>query len=527
MQYILIISSFLLCGLLGLFWSKVALNKNVSKAVDIANEIKTKQQKRTKIEVSELSRTEEHELLAHKNNMNQDLIDYDDDLKHKNELMDRREAVINNRTKILDNKSNHLNQKQSLIKQIEDKVSHNNKIADIAFKNRQRVLFDKAGISETKAKSKILDQEKIEIHDFYNRQIINHMNSIGSYDTDIGKSFVEYAVSQLDLKIHDHDNIKYVPMDDDKFWIKNMSDDNIKILEVLTGIDIELDFENKIVIINGYDFVRKSIMNRVLERITEQSVVDAETITNLVNKATKYVDKRIRRHGERTVKYLGIINMHPDMIKIIGRMYYRTSYGQNILDHSIESANLAGILADQMHIDRGLAVRASLLHDIGKAIDSDSENTHIQLGVMLAKTYGEDKIVINSIASHHGEEDPQSTIAYIVQAVDAISGARPGARNESDEDYLNRIKQLEEIVDKHQHIKDRYVIRSGKEIRIMVDPSKTDDEYIKQLSLDIKTDIEDSLSYPGQILITIIRRIEKVSTQEFKKRHKKNNKKIS
>ena len=327
---------------------------------------------------------------------------------------------------------------------------------------------------------------------------------------EVGKKARELLTYAVQKCAADHTSettvsIVSLPNDDMKGRIIGREGRNIKALETLTGIDLIIDDTPEAVIISGFDSLRREVAKLALEKLIDDGRIHPAKIEEMVEKAKEEVDTTIKEEGERAVLETGVIGLHPDLVKLIGKLKYRTSYGQNVLNHSIEVSNLARIMADELGLDTKLARRAGLLHDIGKALDHDMEGTHVEIGVDILKKYKENPQVINAVEAHHGDVEPQTLEAVLVQAADAISASRPGARRETLEAYIKRLEQLEEIADSFEGVDKSYAIQAGREIRIIVKPEKISDAEMTIMSRDIAKRIEDEMDYPGQIKVNIIR----------------------
>ena len=411
----------------------------------------------------------------------------------KEESLDRKQQSIESKESNLNQKLRAVDEKQKEVEAI--KVKQLEKLEDIS------------GITSEKAKDIILSNAEKEVrHEM--SIMIKEIETQAKEDAEKkSREIIGYAIQKCaaDHVAETTVTVVNLPNDEMKGRIIGREGRNIRTLETLTGIDLIIDDTPEAVILSGFDPIRREIARIALEKLISDGRIHPARIEEMVEKAKKEVENIIKEYGEQAIFETGVHSLHPELVKLLGRLNYRTSYGQNVLKHSIEVAHIAGIMAAEIGADIKLAKRAGLLHDIGKAVDHEMEGTHVEIGMDLLRRYKESKEVIHSMSTHHGDYEPQSVEAVLVTAADAISAARPGARRETLEAYIKRLEKLEEIANSYDGVDKSYAIQAGREIRIMVKPEKINDEEIHLLARDITKKIEDELEYPGQIKVSIIR----------------------
>ena len=431
----------------------------------------------------------------------------DKEIKERRAEVQRYERRVLSKEENLDKKADAMEKKEASLASKEESLRKRTAEVEELFAKEQEELEKISGLTSEQAKEYLLKSVEEDVkHD--TAKLIKELESKAKEEAD--KKAKEYVVTAIQRCAADHVaettvSVVQLPSDEMKGRIIGREGRNIRTLETMTGVELIIDDTPEAVVLSGFDPVRREVARIALERLIVDGRIHPARIEEMVEKAQKEVENMMREEGEAACLEVGIHGIHPELVKLLGKMKFRTSYGQNALKHSIEVSQLSGLLASEIGVDVRMAKRAGLLHDIGKSVDHEMEGSHIQLGSELCKKYKESATVINAVESHHGDVEPTSLISCIVQAADTISAARPGARRETLETYTNRLKQLEDITNTFKGVDKSFAIQAGREVRIMVVPEQVNDDDMVLLARDVSKRIEEELEYPGQIKINVIR----------------------
>ena len=480
--------------------SKKAMEITIGNAEDKAREIIDEaikaadaKKREASLEVKEETIKARHDFEKETKERRAELQKYEQRVLSKEETVEKKATVLERKEQSLTAKEKNIDTEKAQLQELQAK--HLQELERIS------------GLTSDQAKEQLLSAVKEDVkHE--TAMYVKEMETRAKEDA--RKKAKEYVVTAIQKCAVDHVaettiSLVQLPNDEMKGRIIGREGRNIRSIENATGVELIIDDTPEAVVLSSFNPVRREIARIALEKLIVDGRIHPARIEEMVEKATKEVETMMREEGEAATLELGVHGIHPELVRLLGRMKFRTSYGQNALKHSMEVAQLSGLLAAEIGVDVRMAKRAGLLHDIGKSIDHEVEGSHVELGVNLCKKYKENPIVINAVASHHGDEEPESLIACLVQAADTISAARPGARRETLETYTNRLKQLEDITNSYKGVDKTFAIQAGREIRVMVVPEQISDDDMILLARDISNQIEENLDYPGQIKVNVIR----------------------
>ena len=468
-------------------------NERAREIIDEALKAAETKKKEALLEVKEESLKTKNELEKENKERRAEIQKYEKRVLSKEETLDRKIEAVEKRDLGITRKEEELGKQRQKVDELE--------------KKRQQELERISGLTSEQAKEYLLKTVEDEVkHD--TAVMVKTLESRAKEEAD--KKAKELVVNAIQRCAADHVaettiSVVQLPNDEMKGRIIGREGRNIRTLETLTGVELIIDDTPEAVVLSGFDPIRREIARIALEKLILDGRIHPARIEEMVEKAQKEVETLIKEEGEAATLEVGVHGIHPELVRLLGKLRYRTSYGQNVLKHSIEVAQITGLLASELGLDVKMAKRAGLLHDIGKAVDHEMEGSHIQLGVDLCRRYKESALVINAVEAHHGDVEPESLIACLVQAADTISAARPGARRETLETYTNRLKQLEDITNSYKGVEKSFAIQAGREVRVMVVPEVISDSDMVLLARDISKQIENQMEYPGQIKVSIVR----------------------
>ena len=427
------------------------------------------------------------------------------ELQKQERRLQQKEESLDKKLDIHEKKEEELAKKVAAVQKQQDEVT-------LIKKGQLEMLEKISGMTQEEAKTYLLNNVESEVRHETAMKIKEIEAQLKDEAEQKAREIITTAIQRCAADHAAEATVSVVPLPNDemKGRIIGREGRNIRTLETITGVDLIIDDTPEAINVSSFDPVRREVARLALEKLIADGRIHPTRIEDMVEKARREVDHTIKLEGERATFETGIHNLHPELIKLLGRQKYRTSYGQNVLNHSIEVAHIAGLLASELGVDVTLAKRAGLLHDLGKSVDHEMEGSHVQLGVELARKYKENPIVVNAIEAHHGDVEPQSIVACLVQAADAISAARPGARRENVENYIRRLEKLEELTNSFPGVDKSYAIQAGREVRIMVKPEEVSEDSMILLAHDLARKIESELEYPGQIKINVIRETKAV-----------------
>ena len=501
---IIIIAAVLISLVIGILVGAVIRKKIAESKINGAEEEAKKLVELAKIEADNLKKEEifkaKEEIMNARNEL-------DKEIKERRGEIQKQESRIIQKEENLERRSDNFEKKEKDLEREEQNLNERKQDVENLYTEQMKVLQDIAKLTQEEAKDQLLKSVEQDITSEKAALIRDLTQKAKDEALKNGREIVAYAIQKCAADHSAETTVSIVPLpsDDVKGRIIGREGRNIRALETLTGIDLIIDDTPEAVILSGFDPLRREVARIALEKLIDDGRIHPAKIEEMVEKAKQELAETIRSEGERAALESGVIGLNPELIKLLGKLKYRTSYGQNVLNHSIEVSNLARIMAEELGLDAKLARRAGILHDIGKALDHDMEGTHVEIGVEILKKFKENPLVINAVEAHHGDVEPQTLEAVLVQAADAISASRPGARRETLEAYIKRLENLESIADSFDGVEKSFAIQAGREVRIIVKPEKITDDQMTLLARDVSKRIEEEMDYPGQIKVNIIR----------------------
>ena len=451
-------------------------------------------------------------LLEAKDEIHKSRTEYEKEVKERRSELSKQERRLQQKEEAMDKKTDAFERKEEELAKKLAAVAQSQAEVDLIKKQQMETLERLSGLTQDQAKQFLLESVENEVR---HETAMKIKEIEAQFKDEVEEKAREIIATAIQRCAADHAaettvSVVPLPTDEMKGRIIGREGRNIRTLETITGVDLIIDDTPEAITVSSFDPVRREIARLALEKLIVDGRIHPTRIEDMVEKARKEVDRTIREEGERACYETGVHNLNPELVKILGRQKYRTSYGQNVLNHSIEVAHIAGLLASELGMDVALAKRAGLLHDLGKAVDHEMEGSHVQLGAELARKYKENAVIVNAIEAHHGDVEPKTVIAVLVQAADAISAARPGARRENVENYIRRLQKLEELTGSYPGVEKAYAIQAGREVRIMVKPEVVSEDNMILLARDVAKKIEAELEYPGQIKVNVIRETKAV-----------------
>ena len=505
---ILSIAAVVLCAVFfaaGILYRKKVAEKQIGSAEEEAKRIINESIKGGENKKREM-------LLEAKEEIHKSRSEYEREVKERRAEVSKQERRLQQKEEALDKKINlHEKKEDELAKKI-TAIDKKQEEVDSLKRSQMEVLEKISGLTQDEAKAYILKGVEDDVRHETAMKIKEIEAQMKEEADQTAREIIATAIQRCAADHAAETTVSVVPLPNDemKGRIIGREGRNIRTLETITGVDLIIDDTPEAITVSSFDPVRREVARLALEKLIADGRIHPTRIEDMVEKARREVDHTIKVEGERATFETGVHNLHPELIKLLGRQKYRTSYGQNVLNHSIEVAHIAGLMASELGVDVTLAKRAGLLHDLGKSVDHEMEGSHVQLGVELAKKYKENPVVINAIEAHHGDVEPQTVIACLVQAADAISAARPGARRENVENYIRRLEKLEELTNSFPGVEKAYAIQAGREVRVMVKPEEVTEDNMILLAHDLAKKIESELEYPGQIKVNVIRETKAV-----------------